>query len=102
MPIFAAQLDPQGRLLYVGLSLEDARRVGVTERIVVHDLELDKKITEFVLDEPLIHFALSPDGNCLCGAGVESNRVHVINSHTGKIESTILVPGSAQFLIPSH
>ena len=100
MPLFAAQVDPQGRLLYVGTAAGEARCQGIVERVVVHSLEYNRRQLEWVLEEPFSHMALSEDGRHLCGAGAESNRLWVLDARSGRAEAVMPLDGSPRYVIP--
>lgn len=100
MPIFAAQIDPQGRFLYVGTAAGEARHQGLVERVVVHDLNRGRRQLEWLLEEPLAHMALSEDGRYLCGAGL-SNRLWILDAQTGRAVAVMQLDGSPQYVIPA-
>ena len=99
MPIFAAQIDPQGRLLYVGTSEAEARSQGLIQRVVIHDLEAGRRQLEWALDEPFAHMALSADGRFLCGAGATSNALYVLDTRNGRPEAVTPLDGTPVFLL---
>jgi hypothetical protein len=99
MPIFAAVVDPQGRLLYVGTAEHEARSRGLVERVVVHDLERGRRQLEWVLAEPFAHMALTADGRYLCGAGANSNALYVLDTRNGRPEAVTPLDDAPVFLL---
>lgn len=99
MPIFAAQLDPQGRFLYVGTATGENRHQGLVERIVVHDLEQGKIQSEWVLEEPFVHMTLTGAGDHICGVSLESNKLYILESRMGQAEAVMQLDGSPQYVI---
>jgi hypothetical protein len=100
MPLFAAQIDPEGRLLYVGTATDEARHQGLVERVVVHDLDRGRRQLEWVLEDPFAHMALSDDGRYLCGAGQRTNQLWVLDARSGRAEAQMPLDGFPQYLIP--
>jgi hypothetical protein len=101
MPTFAAQVDPAGRLLYVGTATDEARHQGLAERVVVHDLDRGRWQEEWVLPEPFVHMALTGDGRYLCGAGLASGKLWVLDARSARIEAEMALDGAPRYLIPS-
>jgi hypothetical protein len=101
MPNFAAQLEPRGRLLYVGTATEEARHQGLTERIVVHDLDRGRRLLDWVLPEPFAHLALTADGRYLCGAGQATGKLWVLDARSGRAEADMALDGAPQYIIPT-
>lgn len=99
MPLFAAQLDASGRLLYVGTAAGETRCQGLTERIVVHDLEVGRRRQEWLLAEPMAHLALTGDGRYVCGAGL-SGKLWVLDALDGRVEAAMPLPGSPRYVVP--
>jgi len=100
MPVFAAQVEPQGRLLYVGASRPDARSQGLVERVVVHDLDRNCRKTEWLLPEPFVHTALTEDGKYFCGGSRESNQLWILDASNGEPAAVMQLHGSPQYVIP--
>ena len=98
MPMFAAVVEPEGRLLYVGTSEPEARSRGLIERVVIHDLEAGRCELEWVLDQPFAHMALSADGRHLCGAA--SNALYLLDVRNGRTEAVTPLEGAPVFLLP--
>lgn len=101
MPIFAAQVEPKGRWLYVGTAADGPRQQGLIEHIVVHDLDHGRLDNEWTLEQPFTHMALSSDGQYLCGAGV-ADQLWVLDAHNGRVEAVVEVPGFPQYVIPAN
>jgi hypothetical protein len=99
MPLFAAQLEPSGRLLYVGTAAGEPRYEGLSEWIVVHDLEEGRRVHEWRLTEPFAHMALSTDGRYLCGAGVSSDKLWLLDALDGRTEAAMPLPGSPRYVV---
>jgi len=100
MPIFAAQVDRQARFIYVGTATDEARHQGLVERIVVHDLDRGQWQNEWLLEEPLGHMALTTDGEHICGASPQFNKLWIFDASTGQIEAVMQLDGSPQYVIP--
>jgi hypothetical protein len=100
MPLFAAQLDPRGRFLYVGVAAGEARHRGLVERVVVHDLDRGRWHDEWVLDEPSGHLALTDGGGHLCGVSPRTGRLWVRDARTGRTKAVMRLDGSPQYVIP--
>ena len=98
MPIFAAQLDPEGRRLYVGASRPSQRALGATETIIVHDLDAGRSIETWKLDSPLQHMSLSSDGRTLFGALDGETEVAAFDVRDGRRIGGVDVGGEALFL----
>lgn len=101
MPIFAAQIEPRGRFLYIGTATNGARHQGLIQRVVVHDLERGRWEDEWVLTNPLSHMALSKDGKHLLGAGFESKKLWVLDAQTGNAKAAMQLDGSPMYIIPA-
>jgi hypothetical protein len=100
MPVFAAHLEPQGRLLYVGTAAGEARHQGVVERMVVHDLDAGRRQVEWVFEEPFDHTALTPDGRHLCGVS-RSSQLWVLDARTGSTLAAMRLDGSPRHVMPA-
>lgn len=100
MPIFAAQIEPQGRLVYLGAAQARARCQGLSERIVVHDLASNRTWSEWTLPEPLLRVTLSRDGRKLCGLCPWSGRLWVLDATSGEVDSSLELKGSPRYLVP--
>jgi hypothetical protein len=101
MTNFAAQLEPRGRILYVGTAASAARAQLLTERVIVYDLDRGRRQLQWVLEEPLAHMALSSDGRYLYGAGSQTNRLLVFDARSGRTEAALPLDGFPQFLLPT-
>src|SRR5262249_16933187 len=101
MPLFAAQIDPQGRLLYIGVADNEARHCGSAQRVVVHDLVAGQRLHEWPLKEPFFHMALTPDGAYLCGASFLSNNLWVLDACTGQPEAVMRLDGWPVYVMPA-
>ena len=99
MPIFAAQIDPAGRFLYVGTARDKARHFGLIERVIVYNLERGAQESVWVLEDPLGGMALSEDGSRLCGVSPGSNKLWVLDAHSGQVQAMEL-DGSPQYVVP--
>jgi hypothetical protein len=97
MPIFAAQIDPEGRYLYVGTAEHLARNRGRIERVVLHDLNERSQQLDWVLQEPFAHMVLSADGRYLCGAA--ANALYVVDVRNSRPEAVVPLDGRPVFLI---
>jgi hypothetical protein len=102
MPIFAAQLDPQGRWLYVGSGSHQARHQGLVERVVVHDLQRGRRQGEWRLEEPFGHMALSADGRYLYGTSPASGRLWVLDAATGAVQALTPLDGTPMYVLPAE
>ena len=100
MPVFAAQVDPRGRFLYVGTAGPESRSRGLVERVVVHDLDRDRRNAEWLLPEPLGQIVLSEDGKYLCGGSLESNQLWILDAGSGEPAAVMQLHGSPQYVIP--
>jgi hypothetical protein len=101
MPLFAAQVDPVGRLLYVGTATDEARHQGLSERVVVHDLDQGRRQVEWVLPEPFAHMALTGDGRYLCGAALASGKLWVLDTRNGRPEAAMALGGGPRYVLPA-
>jgi hypothetical protein len=101
MPMFAAQIDPEGRLLYVGTAENEARRHGQAERLVVHDLDSARRQLEWILPEPFLHFALGGNGRYLFGGGL-SGKLWVLDARSGRVKSQMRLDGLPRYIIPAE
>jgi hypothetical protein len=101
MPVFAAQVDPRGRLLYLGAATHEARHRCLIERVVVHDLDRGRPHGEWVIPEPLTHMALSGDGAYLFGAGAASHTLWVLDAQTGQTRAAMTLDGKPQYVLPA-
>jgi hypothetical protein len=99
MPNFAAQLDCQGRVLYVGTADHESRSQGLLQRLVVYDLQYRCRLAEWLLPEPFVHFALTADGRYLCGAGSASGKLWVLDARTSRAEAAVPLGGSPRYLV---
>jgi hypothetical protein len=99
MPIFAAQLEPAGRYLYVGTGSDEVRCVGMFERLVVYDLVQGQCAAEWELAEPYSHFALSSDGQYLLCSAPGSSTLQVIDSQSGTTKSALQLDGLPRFVM---
>jgi hypothetical protein len=100
MPLFAAQIDADGRLLYVGTASHEARHQGLSERLVVHDLTDGRRQAEWLLPEPFGHMALTDDGQHLCGAGLASGTLWVLHANSGRVTAKMPLGGAPRYLMP--
>jgi len=101
MPLFAAEIEPQGRALYVGTAGPEARHRGLIERVVVHDLDSGRRETEWVLEEPFSQMAMTQDGKYLCGASPKSNRLWILEARNGEPAAVMQLDGFVQYVIPA-
>ena len=101
MPIFAAQIDQGGKVLYVGTALDEARHQGAIQHVVMHDLIQNRIASEWILDEPFVFMSLSNDGRYLCGLSRDPDGFWVLNAQTGKTEARMRLDGVPQYLVPS-
>jgi hypothetical protein len=100
MPIFAAQLDPEGSRLYVGASRESQRQAGTVERILVFDVIKKRLLADWALDEPLRQIKLSRDGRYLCGASAARQQLWVLDSFTARTLAVMDVEGDPEYVVP--
>jgi hypothetical protein len=101
MPIFAAQIDPEGRWLYVGTATSRSRQQGQVERIVVHDLQEGQRDGEWLLSEPFLHMALTEDGAYLCGVSGTSRKLWVLERRTGQVTAEMSFDAVPVYLLPA-
>jgi hypothetical protein len=101
MPIFAAQIDPQGRWLYVGTATSTARHQGQVERLVVHDLHAGRRHGEWVLPEPFLHMALTNDGAYLCGVSWTSRKLWMLDGRTGQVTAEMPFDAVPIYVLPA-
>ncbi len=99
VPNFAAQVDPWARFLYVGTASYEFRSRGITQRIVVHDLQRGRRQNEWVLERPFSHMVLTADGDYLCGASSDSDELWVIDVRTGEAKAVMPLDGSPQYVM---
>lgn len=101
MPIFAAQLAPDGTRLYVGTAAGHARHQRMVQRIVIHDLDGYRRVGEWVLDEPLMHMTLAEDGRYLYGVSPRSQSVSVLDVESGREAARMTLPARPRYVIPA-
>jgi hypothetical protein len=99
MPIFAAQLDPAGRFLYVGTGGEEVRCVGQFERLVRFDLVQGRGDGELLLPEPFSHLAISPDGQYLLGSAPQSQTLQVVDARSGTMKAALPMDGLPRYVM---
>lgn len=95
----SAIMDPNGKYLYVGVAEHNLMRAGISERILVHDLEAGRTVHDWKLDGNFQHFSLTERGDYLFGAVVDPNQVQMINTRTGEVEARIPVDGRLHYLV---
>jgi len=100
MPMFSAQIDPQGRRLFVGVSRGDARHEHLIERVLVHGLDEARQQDEWALEEPLSHMVLSDDGAHMVGVSPDSRTLWVLDAASGRAEASMQLDGTPQYVIP--
>jgi hypothetical protein len=101
MPIFAAEIDRQGSLLYVGTARSGARHQRLIQRVLVHGLDEARRQNEWAVEEPLSHMALTDDGTYLCGVSPDSGTLWVFDARTGRVEAAMPLDGAPQYIIPA-
>jgi hypothetical protein len=102
MPTFAAQIASDGSLLYVGTAVGQARHQRLVQRVVVHDLDGCRRVSEWVLDEPMMNITLAQDGRYLCGVSPRSESVCVLDVRTGREAARVKLPARPRYVIPAE
>ena len=95
----AVAIDPSGQTLYVGVATHDLRCSGVSEYILVHNLERKGSVQTWKLEPRLQHFSLTEHGRYLFGAAFDVPQVRMFDALSGKIEAVISTEGSVHYLV---
>jgi hypothetical protein len=102
MPPFAAQIDPEGRILYVGTAGERNRHFGAVENIVVHNLDSGLREAQWPLPDVAAQLVLDDAGAFLLWVGLRSPRLGTIDTRTGSLKSLMEFEGSPRFVVPAR